>query len=530
MKAWKHTIRRGFIDVMLTLALGVALGVATLVVTKEVINPDKSTRPNQNLTAEQKKNLLFNSSKNYYQARQEYEAAVKAGDPNVSAKREQLLMAKTIYERATILNTPGAVPIGDVPPVPGTETYNQTSTLTLTQASTQTCVSTSVSTGLPTTVDTSTIIPLPTSNKPPTQTFNQPATQNVVQTQTSTRLPSTGEFPTSNPGNHNPFSDVTVKPGNLGNYTATSVGINNTSPKPVFPVNTNRPRPVQSNTSTQSTVSTLPNAGFEYIKVKAGDTLSDICRRYYGDSGMWVQIVKYQIPSIAANPNLIFPGQIIALPRGVPLPKPHTTTNPDTKPSSTTTYPGEDLPIALPGNESWQDRFQTNFVISDNALTDTNTMTIAQIQSFLEKHHSCLARSYRGGSPAQMIWEASKKFGINPQVLLTRLQCEQGLISKTSATDNQLDWALGVGSYDGGNWDQNYKGFAKQIEGAAHTYRRWYDEGNKILASGKKLTMQIDGQTVTLKNASSYAFYQYCPHFHGQKLFLDIWREYKKTF
>ncbi|HPH68383.1 MAG TPA: hypothetical protein PLF40_21650, partial [Kofleriaceae bacterium] len=245
-------------------------------------------------------------------------------------------------------------------------------------------------------------------------------------------------------------------------------------------------------------------------------------------------ILQYQIPSIAATPNLIFPGQIIALPRNLTTSSPASSTKTSSSltsgstTTSTSTGTTGKYPIESAGDESWADTFQKEYVISDHTLTDTNTMTVAQIQDFLDKKGSCLAKPYNGSTPAQMIHDAAKKYGINPQVLLTRLQCEQGLISKKSATQKELDWALGVGCYDSGNWNQNYKGFDKQIEGAAQTYRRHFENAKAEIAKGGKVTMTIDGESVTMKNAATYSFYKYCPHFQGNKLFFDVWRGYKK--
>ena len=181
-------------------------------------------------------------------------------------------------------------------------------------------------------------------------------------------------------------------------------------------------------------------------------------------------------------------------------------------------------------DESWVDRFQKKYLISDQALTNFKTMSVDEIQSFLEKKDSVLAKPYRGSTPAKMIHAAAQKYGINPQVLLTRLQCEQGLISAKTAPKKKLDWALGIGTYDSGNWCQKYKGLDKQVEFVSATYRRQYDIARVQIAGGKKLQMNIDGRDITVKNAATYAFYQYGPNFAGNKLFYDIWNAYKESF
>jgi hypothetical protein len=321
-----------------------------------------------------------------------------------------------------------------------------------------------------------------------------------------------------------PTNDVPAAP-----ITAPVTSTTNALPAAAASTNTSGSTPASSGASTPA------GSGFEYYKVKTGDTLFDICQRYYGDGGMWAHILSYQIPSIAGCPNLIFPGQLIALPRRVTsggTDRFGTDGAPDTGNNGNdgAVTSGSGLPTAPQGDESWQERFQKDYLISDYTLTNSNSMTVPQIQAFLEKKGSCLAQPYRGSTPAQMIFDAAKKTGINPQVILARLQCEQGLISKKSASQKELDWALGVGAYDSGNWNTKFKGFDKQIEGAAVTYKRHYQDAKARLDRGEKVTMQIDGQTVTVKSAATYAFYKYCPHFHGNKLFYDVWRGYRSAF
>jgi len=422
--------RRGIIGFMITLALGVAVGAATLVVGNEVVknmkNSDEKKEKSgfqnpryqiQNTSLEMAAKRLARAQRDYYKS-----VTMQAGDLN--EKSQALKQAKAEYERIL-------------------------------------------------------------------KQMNSPATAPEV----------------SGSGQRNPFDDS-------GPVTPPL--------KSVVPAEKQNTQAVNFSPSISER-----NLRLEYYRVKPGDTLWDICRRYYGDGGMWQHILKYQIPSIAACPNLIFPGQLIALPRNITV---GTNENSD---SSVTESPGNSgnlspLPPASQGDESWQTKFQKNYLISDYTFTNTNTMTVSQIQSFLEAKGSVLAKPYRGGQPAQMIYNAAKKYGINPQVLLTRLQCEQGLISKKSATQKELDWALGVGCYDSGNWNQNFKGFDKQIEGAAATYRRHYLDAKAKLDRGETITMTIDGQTVHVKNAATYSFYKYCPHFHGNKLFFDVWNGFAK--
>ncbi|MBF0409791.1 MAG: LysM peptidoglycan-binding domain-containing protein [Candidatus Riflebacteria bacterium] len=489
--------RSGVIDFMLTLALGVALGAATLVVTNEVIKgDDKETARNaQNLPHDQKQKLLLDSAKNFFQARKEYEDAVRNSSDDISVKRENLMRAKAVYERAVVINTPSPVPAG----------------------TTQTAQNTNV----------------PASN-PQVESGRRNPFQETVVIPRNINIPTNISITVSTNGGQPVTTNITVPAAGATNSTPPAANVPSNVPPATTSTTSTTPANAPSNVtgnsakidnntrSIASTIINLPKLGFEYIKVKAGDTLSGICKRYYGVGGLWQHIVKYQIPSIAANPHLIFPGQLIALPRSIFSSGDNTSHSVPV----TNTNPGNHV-IAGPGDESWQERFQKDYLISDHTFTNTNTMTVAQIQSFLQSKGSCLAKSYRNSSPAQMIYNAAKKYGINPQVLICRLQCEQSLISKKNATERELDWALGVGCYDDGTRNQSYKGLDKQIEYAAHTFRRWYDDGK---SKGGSVSMTIDGQRVQVKNAASYSFYKYCPHFHGQKLFFDVWRTYRSRF
>ncbi len=455
--------RRGVIGFMLTMAVGIALGAATLVVTSEMTRDDKDRKTT--LTSARTPSSPGDVEKafeKYQKAYQEYQQAAGLGREDVKKYADAFKEAKRNLEIEILRNTPGV----------------QEMDLEKLEKGDASAAGTSVSSG--------------------------------------------------NTDSTNPFSVSTVTIGNSassgsGSQTqAATSDAGSTANQAAAPA-------VSGSVSGVSGEIT----GMDYYRVKSGDSLSKICERFYGSSGMWQHILKYQASSIAATPNLIFPGQLIALPRGI---KPTGTTAVNKQNTQTQATTGStsgaagNYKVAPAGDESWQQTFQKDYLISDNALTNSGTMTVAQIQRFLESKNSVLAKPYRGSTPAQMIYDAAKKYGINPQVLLTRLQCEQGLISKSTATQKQLDWAVGVGCYDSGNWNQNFKGFDKQIEYAAHTYRRHYDAAKAKLDRGEKVTMNIDGQQVTVKNAATYSFYKYCPHFQGNKLFYDVWRGYRSKF
>jgi len=457
--------RKGVIGFLLTMAVGVALGAAALVVSTE-IKKDGQASPLTAAKSPSSPEAVEKAFEDYQRAYKAYQQAVGLGRKDVQKYADAYQAAKQRLEVEIFRNTPGVSEMDMNKFEPKQDSGSSGSAATLPSGES---------------VDGEVVInPFAETN---INLTGQTQTSNQAQAQTAQ-------------------ADSSAPTTRVSNETAEI-------------------KPVSDNQITR----------MDYYRVKSGDSLSKICERYYGDSGMWVHILKYQIPTIAATPNLIFPGQMIALPRGFSRDKQADShvSNDSGSSQNDSSWQGSHQ-VAAPGDESWQTRFQKDYLISDHTLTNSNTMTVAQIQRFLDARGSCLAKPYRGSTPAQMIYNAAKKFGINPQVLLVRLQCEQGMISKKTATQKQLDWALGVGCYDSGNWNQNYKGLDKQIEFAAATYRRHFDNAQARLKSGEKITMTIDGQSVRVKNAASYSFYKYCPHFQGNKLFYDVWNGYKKSF
>jgi nucleoid-associated protein YgaU len=445
--------KRGVIGFVLTMAVGVAIGAAALVVGNEMSKKKKSSPKAQTIQKTNASSRMKPSSAkqidkafaDYQKAYKDYQQAVGLGREDIQVYAENLRIAKSNLEWEILRNTPGSNEL---------------------------------------------------ELKRKSQTTVEPEIVDYQEQDTESSV--------------NPFAQDKSVTINSGQYQTTYSSDEETD-------------------STSKEISEEDISSIEYYRVRKGDSLSNICERYYGDSGMWQHILKYQISSIAACPNLIFPGQIIALPRGFSKSRDYGSF-PEKPQKLESDSSQKKYEVASSGGESWSNRFQKKYLISDRALTNYNTMSVREIQSFLDQKGSVLAKPYRGSTPAKMIYSAAKKYGINPQVLLTRLQCEQGLISAKAASKRKLDWALGVGAYDSGNWNQKYKGLDKQIEFAAATYRRHYDNARAQIASGKKVKMKIDGRNITVKNAATYAFYKYCPHFAGNKLFYDVWNGYKDSF
>lgn len=165
--------------------------------------------------------------------------------------------------------------------------------------------------------------------------------------------------------------------------------------------------------------------------------------------------------------------------------------------------------------------FDRNAVLDDISMKDSDAMTEAEIQKFLDRNpwgkKSVLADYTQGGkSAAAIIHAAAAKHGINPLVLLTRLQMEQGLINKTTASQATIDIAFGCGCPHSPACSDRYMGFENQTECAAGTLSRSMvaatTSTGTVSGWARSRTKQTqDGISVTPKNAATAALYTYTP-------------------
>lgn len=168
--------------------------------------------------------------------------------------------------------------------------------------------------------------------------------------------------------------------------------------------------------------------------------------------------------------------------------------------------------------------FDPDTVIADAAFRDVDSMSVSDIQTFLDRQPGTL-KSYRAPdyagrvkSAAQMIADAAVASHVSPKVILVKLQKEQSLLADPTPTQEQYDWATGCGRADSRTYYQ-YQGFGKQV---------WYgasklDTNCDPWKSG--ISMRIDGSTIHPTNSSTYSLYKYTPHFKGTMSFwLLYWR------
>lgn len=151
--------------------------------------------------------------------------------------------------------------------------------------------------------------------------------------------------------------------------------------------------------------------------------------------------------------------------------------------------------------------FQAGRIIDDNIFTNKSSMSVADIQNFLNSKvpncdtngtqpsewgggsraqygtsvgypppYTCLKNYVENGlSSAQIIYNAAQTYSINPQVLLVTLQKENGLITDSWPFPSQYRTAMGFGCPDGAPCDSQWYGFTNQVNQGARHFRGYYD-------------------------------------------------------
>ncbi|MDO5481039.1 MAG: RICIN domain-containing protein [Candidatus Saccharibacteria bacterium] len=182
-------------------------------------------------------------------------------------------------------------------------------------------------------------------------------------------------------------------------------------------------------------------------------------------------------------------------------------------------------------------------IMSDEVMGDYNSMTTAQIQSFLKSknpcnntnvglaktyssysyhikdgHFVCMAdESFNGKSAAEIIHEAAQDYRINPKVIIVLLQKEQGLVTDTWPNSLQYRSATGYGCPDTGACDSQYYGLRNQIRQAASLFRSVLDGGWSNYAVGRhniqySPNSSCGSSSVYVQNRATSALYRYTPY------------------
>lgn len=218
----------------------------------------------------------------------------------------------------------------------------------------------------------------------------------------------------------------------------------------------------------------------------------------------------------------------------------------------------------LTNTEKARAAVDNNNLISDSAFVNIDSMSTADIQTFLTLRGGFLQSFSEGGrSAAQIIYDAAHGYGqasgtssgitidtgtgtVSPRVLLVTLQKEQGLLTMVNRNDDSLRKSMGYGCPDGEGCNAKYAGFTNQVEWAAWQLRFNYEAGFKndswrtqyYGSSGFTAkpgypgqTVTIDSTSVTFANAASASLYRYTPHIQSfSRLYLLYFPSYSHQF
>ncbi len=205
--------------------------------------------------------------------------------------------------------------------------------------------------------------------------------------------------------------------------------------------------------------------------------------------------------------------------------------------------------------------FNPNYILSDEEMLDSNSMTLADIQNLLNSKNSFLANySCKNAdgvfkTAAEIIYEAAfnnydcdginlsetpteaekrlkcEPAAINPKLLLVLLQKEQSLIEESSPRNSQLDWATGYGCPDGQACNTRWQGFGKQVNSAALQFFDYMKNPHHYTyQAGHAYTITNTNRpssTIIPANKATAALYNYTPHvYNGNYNFYKIWMRY----
>ncbi|MFC1617995.1 hypothetical protein ACFL2B_01790 [Patescibacteria group bacterium] len=154
--------------------------------------------------------------------------------------------------------------------------------------------------------------------------------------------------------------------------------------------------------------------------------------------------------------------------------------------------------------------FNKNNIMTDEYLHTTDTMSVEQIQNFLDDQPGVL-KNYKvdGKSAAQIFYESSEKNNIRAEVLIALTEKEQGLLHNRNPGEKALAWATGFGSF--GN--SRYTGFKNQIDFAGQVLGNDYEQYSNYYNNFQvgKTTATLDGYKVRPENIATCNHYHYNP-------------------
>jgi hypothetical protein len=175
--------------------------------------------------------------------------------------------------------------------------------------------------------------------------------------------------------------------------------------------------------------------------------------------------------------------------------------------------------------------FNPDYIISDYELTNFQSMTQEEIQNFLDntggaiKNYQTNDIDGRQKLASEIIYRASQEHQINPQIILTLLQKEKGLITKANPTLDDYNWATGFACYDHRGPVKRFRGFAIQVDRAAWRLNYFLEHPWEFTYRSGQV-YRISWQRVVPQNSATAALYNYTPHVAGNRLFWQLWHNW----
>jgi hypothetical protein len=211
---------------------------------------------------------------------------------------------------------------------------------------------------------------------------------------------------------------------------------------------------------------------------------------------------------------------------------------------------------AAPAQAVTASDFQPGNLISDVVMYNKSTMSVAQIQAFLnQKEPTCASgytclKSYKqdtanyqvpttgsyvqgvcapyvgasGESAATIIWKVAQYCNVNPQVILVTLQKEESLVTSSAPSTLRYRSAMGYGCPDTAVCNSDFYGFFKQVYWGARAMQRPvanYKPGVKsaILYSPNRA---CGTRSVTVLNKATSNLYTYTPYTPDAKALANL--------
>lgn len=181
--------------------------------------------------------------------------------------------------------------------------------------------------------------------------------------------------------------------------------------------------------------------------------------------------------------------------------------------------------------------YDPTLIISNDNMRAAKSMSQRQIQAFLETQPGPLASlvttDHLGVKrPAsEIIWRACQAWQISPKVMLTMLQKEQSLLTRTSLLPRTLERALGAGCPNA--WTNRYPGFGRQVWHGTRLLDS-YGESSTVVPKYYYGIPRTDiyrdpKVTIKMRNIATYKLFCYNPSIGASSPYGDLSSQAGKT-